>query len=109
MLIKALEACAMIQRTYGKQAEFEKAAPVFLRVLSAYPPAKVIDAVGQWLLKSQEFPTIADILQILNPQPTFEKPIYIKLLDKAKNDGARMNEAEWNYIKQYEANAMRGL
>lgn len=105
----ALGACLATQRTYGKQAgDFDKVVSVFIKVLNNYEPQKVITAIKEWILKSPEFPTPADIMGILNPQPKFDYAVYTSLCNRLKA-GDRLDFTEKNYIKAYEQNAMKGL
>ena len=105
----ALGACLVTQRTYGKQAtDMEKALKVFIRVLSDYEPEKVIQAIKKWLLTSPDFPTPADILNILNPQPKFDYAVYNALNDRLKR-GEKLDYSQMEYIKAYEKNALKGF
>ena len=108
-LNKALGACLAVQRTYGKQAgDFDKVVQVFIKVLEGYEPEKIMQAIKKWVMVSPEFPTPADILGILNPQPKFDYAVYNRLCDKQKR-GEQMQYQENEYIKAYERNAINGL
>lgn len=108
-LSKALGACLLVQRTYGKQgSDIEKITNVFLKILSGFEPERVIDAVKEWVETSSEFPTPADILQILNPKPKFEYAVYQRLAHKAKVDGVSMTSDEWSYLRGYERLVISG-
>jgi hypothetical protein len=109
-LIAALGACQLTQRTYGKQAkDLGKIAKVFIKVLEHYDPNLVICAIKKWICESAEFPTPADIEGILNPQPRYISCVYQRLSDKAKNNPAAMESVEWEYIRKFEEDAMKGI
>lgn len=105
----ALGACLAVQRTYGKQAgDFEKVVQVFIKLMQGHEPMKVIAAIREWVMKSPEFPTPADILGILSPQPKFDYAMYSSFNEKLKR-GEQLGYMQLEYINAYEKNAMRGL
>ncbi len=108
-LTKALGACQLAQRTYGKQADnLDKVADIFVRLLKNHEPQKVIEAIKQWLLTEQNFPTPADIENILNPKPKFDFAVYNRIQNKLKI-GDYVSEKEHKYLKLYEEKALKGL
>lgn len=101
-LNKALGACAVVQRTYGKQvADLKQVVKIFIKVLDGFEPEQVVQAIKQWLMQSPEFPTPSDILKILKPQPIYDKNVYMNLKNKIKNfEFISITEKE--YIESYE-------
>jgi hypothetical protein len=55
-----------VQRTYGSQAEdLELMIKIFIDDLSQYAPEKIIEAFSAWRKNETDFPTPADIKNIL--------------------------------------------
>lgn len=99
----------MVQRTYGKQAENHGAAvDIFVKVMKAYEPARVIQAIKQWILTSPEYPTPADIIGILDPKPKLDRVVYMAISDRLKR-GDKITGQEREYLKLYESDVMKGL
>lgn len=108
-IVTQLGACLVVQRTYGKQgSDLEAMARVFIEDLRAFEPDKVVKALGEWRLKSSEFPTPADIKNLISPQPVWSAVVYQELIDRRKK-GEIMGYEESEYIKGYKNYAMRGL
>lgn len=102
-LISALAACQIAQKIYGKSAEdLDVQTEVFLLVLSKYEPSQVIAAIEVWLGKSDTFPTPYDIKEIIDPEPVYDKTIYLSLQKKKEYDPDGMRDADWRYIREYE-------
>lgn len=97
-------------RAYGKTGDDIPAiTELFLKKFSQYEPAKVINAIEQWgLTGTGDFPTPPDIEAILNPKPKFDHTVYRRLLDLNKS-GDRLTSTQWEYIKLYEQNSMKGF
>lgn len=107
-LSKALSACQLVQRTYGKQADdIGKITEVFVRILKEYEPDQVIEAVKEWVTTSAEFPTPSDIANILSPKPRFDYAVY-QSLQEQKRSGATLSDLQWKYLREYEERAMKG-
>lgn len=108
-LVKALGACALVQRTYGKQGtDFEKQAKVFLRVLQNYEPEAVISAIKNWILKSKDFPTPADIVDVLENKPTMSADIYREACKIVNDQEGKMSDIydrqkAKKYCQEYES------
>lgn len=98
-----------MQRTYGKVTaqDLPSLAAIMQSDLKEYAPDDIINAVVECRKKDDDFITMASLLKILNPQPVYEKTIYLGLKEKNRN-GAWLNEEEWAYINGYEKAAMRG-
>lgn len=104
-----LGACLVTQRTYGKQgADMEAIMRVFMDDLKEFEPDAVLAAISQWRLKSAEFPTPYDIKQLLKPEPIWSASIFQELVEKRKR-GDILGFREEEYIKQFKANALKGL
>jgi hypothetical protein len=99
-----------VQRTYGKQGvgDIMPLVDIFISDLSDYKPEQIIEAVRIHRQTDNNFPTVASIRAILDPQPKFDYAFYTKLLDKQKR-GEYLNSQEHQYIKSYEQNIMKGL
>jgi hypothetical protein len=108
-IVKQLGACLVVQRTYGKQgADMNSMAAVFMSDLQEYPADKVVQALAQWRKQSAEFPTPADIIGLLNPQPIWSAAVYAEISDRRKK-GEILSLREEEYIKGYKKQAMKGL
>jgi hypothetical protein len=108
-LSRALGACAAVQRTYGKQvSDLEAVVKVFIKVLDGYEPKEIMQAIKKWLTISPEFPTPSDILKILDPQPIYDKTVYISIKNKLKN-GEFLMQREEDYIRKYESNVINSI
>ena len=107
-LSKALAACQLVQRTYGKQAgDLDKVAKIFARVLAEYDPQQVIEAIKRWLQESPEFPTPSDIVKMLDPAKKFDKELYIKFSQQyAKGEITEFSQG-YEYMKEYEKHKLQ--
>ena len=102
-IIAQLGACLAVQRTYGKQAaDIQVVAKIFIDDLKDFSANEVVEAISKWRKTSPEFPTPADIINLLNPKPTFDKSVYLSLI-KRKGEVHRYSK-EYDYIKAYEKN-----
>lgn len=91
---KALSACSLVQRTYGKQAaDIDKVTKVFAKILSQYEPDKVIDAIGSWLTNSTDFPTPADIVRIVAGKQKLDPGIYQRAQRVAADSKGEFSDA----------------
>lgn len=100
----------MAQRTYGAQGgDIESTVRIFSKCLAGYDPEKVIAAVEKWLLKSPDFPTPADIRQIIDPEPQYIATVYNRLANKCKSDPMGMSQDDWDYMRKFEMQAKKGL
>lgn len=105
-----LGACLAVQRTYGKQGgDLNTMTKIFCAALKHYEPKQVTAALEQWMTKSPEFPTPADIKQMIDPEPVWDGAVYTRLSIKARKDGGAMTSEEWEYLRKYEANAIKGI
>lgn len=110
MVANELSACLIAQRTYGKQGnDLAALVKIFLSDLRGYSGKDVARAIDQWRNSKPEFPTIADIRGILDPQPVFDVTVYRELLEKKKRGDINEYSSGWEYIKAYEKNAMKGI
>jgi hypothetical protein len=102
-IANALGVCLLAQRTYGKQAaDIDKLTKIFIKVLNDFEPDRVLSAIKQWLLKSPEFPTPADIKNILRPTPKLDKAVYVSIKKKIADGSVFVADAEYTYLKFYE-------
>lgn len=101
-------ACLAVQRTYGKQAaDLAAVTRVFASDLAGYEPSEVIKALAEWRLKSAEFPTPADIRNLLDPQPIWSAALFQEISDRRRK-GDNLSYSEEEYLKGYKKHAMRG-
>jgi len=108
-IIGELAACAIVQRTYGKQGEdLEVAAKIWSKDLQGWAGEDIAEAMEYWRMKSQEFPTPADIIAILERQPKMDGAVYREFLNRRKN-GDVLTQSQKNYIENYERTTMKGL
>lgn len=78
-LSAALGACLLTQRTYGRQGgEIEALTDIFLDDLKNYEPEHVLAAIKKWRLVDPNFPTPADIINLLEKKPKLDKALYIR-------------------------------
>lgn len=104
-----LGACLAVQRTYGKQGgDIESMTRVFVSDLKAYSSDKVVKALTDWRLKSADFPTPADIVGLLNPQPVWSATLFNEITERRKK-GDILSRREEEYLKGYKQQALKGL
>lgn len=96
-----LASCLATQRTYGKQAaDITAVAKIFLEDLKEFSGYNVAQAIARWRKTSPEFPTPADIINLLNPKPQFDRAVYTAL-NKRRADLAPYSK-ELAYLEAYE-------
>jgi hypothetical protein len=102
-IANALGVCLLAQRTYGKQAaDIDRLTKIFIRVLNEFPPEAILAAIKKWLITSPEFPTPADIKNILCPSPKLDKAVYVSIKKKVADGSVFVADAEYSYLKFYE-------
>lgn len=102
-LDEMLGACLALQKLYGRDvANAGQIINAFHQILSKYPAESVLRAVETWMERGQEFPTPADIIGLIkrNGKPPLSKERYIAI---QKKDGADRTKADWQYMRDYEA------
>jgi|GEM_PF-3888949 len=95
--------CIATQKLYGRDtANAGQVTEVFHTMLADYPADKVVRAFETWLSRSQEFPTPADIIGLIqrNGRPPLSKERYIAI---NKKDGEYRTPDDWQYLRDYEA------
>lgn len=100
-----LLACFSVQKMYGRQPEnIEVINQVFHNILGKYPSGIALKAFEVWMERSQEFPTPADIVNLIkrNGKPPLSKEIYIAINRKDPED---RNGNDWAYLREYEEQA----
>lgn len=106
-----LAGCFSLQKLYGRKAESaEQVAAInamFHSLLGKYPGEKVIRALETWLERSQEFPTPADIINLIrrNGRPPLKESDIIAI---RKKDGQDRTSEEWGLLKDWENQQMQG-
>lgn len=89
-------------KTYGKEPEsLENIISVFTSDLEEFPTENILKAIKTHSQRSQEFPTVSDIIGLLkrNGRPPMDKAIYVTISKKDYED--RANE-ERRYMRDYE-------
>lgn len=103
-IAEALNICAKLQRTYGKQAsDTHNIAKLFAHVLEDLDPELVIKAFKVWINRSPEYPTPYDIRKIVEPQkrlPTIHE--YSKAYDRYTQNGHNKFTRDYDIVKAYE-------
>lgn len=99
--------CFTVQKLYGRDAgSLEAVTSVFHRLLATYPANKVIRAFELWMTRSQEFPTPADIISIINNngRKPLSREVYISI---SKKEPEYRTPEDWAYIRNYEQDQQR--
>lgn len=97
--------CLSVQKLYGRDvANTETISEVFHMILGKFPAAKVLRAFEVWIQRSSEFPTPADIINLIkrNGAPPLDKAVYIAI---GKKDPEHRTSSDWSYLREYEAQA----
>jgi len=85
----------------------------FAWALKAYPVARVIEALGEFMLQRSKIPTPFEIRQNVDPpraQFKPDKPYYVHLRKMQSEQGPyALNDDETDYIRRYEEHVRRGL
>lgn len=95
--------CFTLQKLYGREPESYKAINgLFHTILASQPAEKVTKAFESWLERSQEFPTPADIINLIkrNGKPPLSEAQFIAI---SRKDGEDRTDAEWQYLRDYQA------
>lgn len=94
--------CFLTMELFGKEPEhFGTINQMFLKFLKEYPASDVVEAFGYYVQQRSKFPTVADILAILEGRVMLDKTYYLKL-EKRRQNNDRLSDEEKNYIVQYE-------
>lgn len=95
-------------KTYGKEPEsLDSIIDVMLETLADFEPEQIERAWKIHTQRSPEFPTPADIVGLIRRggKPPLERSIYIAA---SKKEGCDRTAEEWDYIRDYEREAMQG-
>lgn len=90
-------------KTYGKEPEsLGSIVEIFTTDLAEYPAETILLAIKTHSKRSQEFPTVADIVGLIhrNGRPPLSRETYIGI---SKKDGEARTPDEWRYLRDYEA------
>lgn len=95
-------------RTYGKTVEdLDATLGLFELVMEEYRPEQVKAGMLQWLKTSNQMPTPADIIGIIDPPPKEpDRAVYVSISKKAPE--LRTSE-DWSFMREYEDFARRNL
>lgn len=106
-----LSQCFEVQKLYGKEPEnMETTLQVFISVLGEYSPEDVTEAFKKHMKRSNEFPTPADIANIIDPEPKpLDKTVYVNLCRRRDHDAENLTDDEWRYLKRYECEVIKGF
>lgn len=97
-----LVGCFSVQKMYGRSPEnMKEINEVFHSVLKKYPAHKVLKAFEVWIERSQEFPTPADIVNLIKRggRAPITKEVYIAA---SKKDPELRDAGDWQILKEYE-------
>lgn len=95
-------------KTYGKSPEaLESVVPFFIETLAEFEPEQVQRALTIHAQRCTEFPTPADIVGLIRRggKPPLERSIYVAIASK---EGCDRSAAEWDYLRDFEREAMQG-
>lgn len=108
-LIKLLQLTCVGVKKYGtKPEELQAIADSYLFFLRGYTPKQLNQAIYEHVTarRGNEIPSVADLLDILNPkQKIISTSMYNKLCEEKKNDKF-MTRKELDAIKHYEINQL---
>lgn len=103
-LALALSRVCALQRQYGKtDAELETLVEGFCWVLGDYSMGLILAGIAEFVKRSNEIPTPADIANLVDPPtPPLSAAVYVAYQKKAK-EGAFLLSDERAYCRAYEA------
>ena len=107
-LDEMLGACLALQKLYGRDvANAGTIIDLFQRMMGEYPADKVIKAFEIWMKRSQEFPTPADIINLIrrDGKPPLRESDIIAI---RKKDGEFRTRAECDMLKEWDAQQQEG-
>ncbi len=90
-------------KTYGKEPEsLDSIIEIFTTDLENYPIEKIMKAIKTHSQRSQEFPTVSDLVGLIkrNGKQPLTKEIYISI---SKMDAEYRTSSDWAYMREYEA------
>ena len=101
----------LVQNTYGRitPEDIPTLTASLLDDLKGYPIEKIVGAIAECRKKDDDFITLASLLRKLDPQPEFSRDVYSRLAHKSKVTPGDMWQHEWDYLKKFEENAMKGV
>jgi len=110
-ILRLLGGCFNAQKTYGQDpSKIKGITKVFEAILSEYPLKSITAAFMTHLKQSVDFPTPADIVSILDPKESLDKPTYIqakKWLAENKDAVFSLKERDClDYVRRYEEETM---
>jgi hypothetical protein len=103
-----LFACASSQKLYGREPEaFEAATQVIQNVLGRFPADKSVRSLQTWLERSTEFPTPADLVNLIkrNGKPPLRESDIIAI---RKKDGEDRTREEWAMLQEWDTERQEG-
>ncbi len=109
-LANHLSASLLVQKTYGKLSagDIGPLVDIFISELPEFKPHEIIEAFREHRRSVDDFPTVASIRAILDPQPKFDYAVYQRILEKQRKH-EYITTKEGKYLEAYEANAMKGF
>jgi hypothetical protein len=113
-LNRALAQVCALQRQYGKSpSELSTLVEGFAWALSPYPIAKVIEAIGKYILMRPDIPTPSDIKNIIDPPKPEWSPdwAFYSSLKKMKDErgGYAVDNDEIEYINACERHSLNRM
>ena len=104
-VIEILYQCFLSMELYGKQPkDFQIIKQMFLTFLKDWPSDKIVMAFERYVKTHSRFPTVSDILSILEERIKPNQAYYQALLHKRKTSFLSSKEEE--YIAKYEKQAL---
>lgn len=109
MLDEMIVACMTVQKLYGRDVgNTETVIRIYQKILGNYRGDKVIRAFEIWIERSQEFPTAADIVNLVkrNGKPPLKESDIITI---RKKDGEDRTPDDWATLREWDKQQQEGF
>lgn len=98
---ESLRQCFHMMPLYGKKdADFMTIVATFFEMLRDYPATAVSDALDRYMRQRREFPTVADIIGILEGRVQMDKGLYNTI--RLKKRDHYLSQREEDYLEAYQ-------
>lgn len=102
-IAKALSVMAIIQKSYGKEIDVKNTVKAWEFIMEDYTANQVIAAMQAYMRKSNDIPTPADLIKIINPpERTITYAEYKHALEQHALEGYPMFGYYGQVIKDYD-------
>lgn len=109
-LEQILTSCFSALNVYGKQPEeLAIIMPIFLNVLAEYRAVDIQAAFKKFLKTSRNFPTPADIIELIENKPKLVESVYVNLSMRRQNNPEDLSKDDWRYMREYEQAQISGI